>query len=121
MKYFKCIFLMCKITKVHTIIFVCLISQHKTSAFRKTTEGFLYISFFQNSPKLSHKEVILYIHLAPWLLYFLPIYILSRELLMFPKIHNKLLSAGSQVSYMPEAIIFEATFQLILNYIDRLY
>lgn len=122
MKYLKCIFLMCMITRVPTFILVWLISQHKTAIFRKISEGFFYISSFRDSSKFPHEEVIFYIHPAPWpLLYFLYIYILNRWLLMFPKIYNKPLSVGSQVSYIPEAIILEATLQLILNYIDRFY
>ena len=49
------------------------------------------------------------------------IFIFSEGLLLFPKIHTKLLSAGSQVSYKTEVIIFEVTWQLIPNYIDRSY
>ena len=49
------------------------------------------------------------------------IFIFSEGVLLFPKIHTKLLSVGSQVSYKTEAIIFEVTWQLIPNYIDRSY
>ena len=49
------------------------------------------------------------------------IFIFSEGVLLFPKIHTKLLSAGSEVSHKTETIIFEVTWQLIPNYIDRSY
>ena len=45
-------FLIClMIIKVPTIIFMCLISQHNMSIFRKNSKGILYIISLQDSPK----------------------------------------------------------------------